>query len=219
MSRRGHKEPDINGMLDIGHGQFVRRNGHLEPVAFERSVRLTPPVVAGPAPPPRDATRIPIADQWALAFYIVAVQVEDHPSPAHAALIDRAPVSLAHSTDPNYPSQREIAQILSYQEFLVRLVYGVSYGDRILSMQLPADGGHNTTVFAKNRPRADGSDGGWRYRKATWNSGPPFWPPPFDASSPILTLEALIDKIEDLVPAKWLAWKAAHPEAFGKDAP
>jgi hypothetical protein len=72
------------------------------------------------------------------------------------------------------------------------------------------DGGAVGTYLVKH------ANGGWGYRKHTWEYGPQFVPE-WDAEPQ--PLEAVLDRVHswgsDEPPAKrWLEWKSAHPEVF-----
>ncbi|MEJ2886135.1 hypothetical protein [Actinomycetospora aeridis] len=71
------------------------------------------------------------------------------------------------------------------------------------------DGGANLAILRK-RPE----DGGWQYRKRTWESGPHWWP---DRESEPLTLAAVLDRVHTIAgdPMRhWQEWKSAHSEVF-----
>ncbi len=109
------------------------------------------------------------------------------------------------SRDSIMPSEEELRQLQSYQEFSVRRTYNRPYQETILKRHLPRDPGHNTVIFKK-------SEHGWVFRRFTWRS-PFFFPSPIENKRPLALVE-VINKIEDIIPEKWERWKQEHPEIF-----
>ena len=111
------------------------------------------------------------------------------------------------------PSEKELARLRSYQEFLIRRVYNETYVEQLLAQPLPKCGGHNTTIFMKSRDRAQG----WFYRKMTWTQL--YHPPIFLAGAVFqpLTLAGLLDRIESFGLKQWAEWKAARSEIFADE--
>jgi hypothetical protein len=116
------------------------------------------------------------------------------------------------SEDALWPSLRpddtEVKQVAAYIEYRMEY-YNAGWKAKMRRRPLDADGSTNTVVLRK-RP-----DGGWCYRRRSWERGPMMVPVPGE----VLTLEALLDRINDIVPEKWQAWKAAHLDAFGGTCP
>lgn len=100
--------------------------------------------------------------------------------------------------DSAMPTPEELVQLLSYREFLVLRLYREYHAKQILSMPLPYDSGHNTTIFLKNSP-LNPEHKGWFYRKLTWREGPIYWPV---WNAPSMSLAQVLDKIEDVIPEK-----------------
>jgi hypothetical protein len=114
-------------------------------------------------------------------------------------------------TDPLYgpslrPDERETAQIVAYIDYRMAW-YNAGWRAKMRERPLDTDGTTNTVVLRKR------ADGGWCYRRWSWTMGPLMVPAP---DGEALTLEALLDRINDLVPDKWAAHKAKYPEAFGE---
>jgi hypothetical protein len=103
------------------------------------------------------------------------------------------------------PDEAEIQQILSYIEFRMDW-YNSSWKAKMRRKPLDTDAGTNTVILRKY------SDGGWAYRRASWQTGPMMVPAPGDES---LTLEQLLDRINSFGSSpnpRWQEWKATHPE-------
>jgi hypothetical protein len=112
--------------------------------------------------------------------------------------------------DPLYglslrPGDREVKQVVAYLGYRMEY-YNAGWKAEMRRKPLDVDGTTNTVILRKR------SDTGWTYRRASWSAGPLMVPAP---DGERLTLEQLLDKINDLAPEAWGAWKAAHPEAFG----
>ncbi len=103
------------------------------------------------------------------------------------------------------PSDEELKQMQSYQEFSIRRTYAESYQGVVLKRKLPYDPGHNTVIFKK-------SERGWFFRRLTWES--PFFSPSPTKNEPPHTLVEIMDRNENIVPHKWNEWKREHPEIF-----
>ncbi len=102
------------------------------------------------------------------------------------------------------PSDEELKQMRSHQEFSVRRTYAESYQEVVLKRKLPYDNGHNTVIFKK-------SERGWLFRRSSWES-PFFVPSPTENERPLTLVEA-IDRDENY-DRKWDEWKQKHPEIF-----
>jgi hypothetical protein len=101
-------------------------------------------------------------------------------------------------------TEEELRQLRSFIEHEVRHVYNDTWTERILSAALPKCGGHNTIVFLKR------ADGGWAYRRASWEIGP-MYVPTWDTAP--VSLVAAMDRVERGSP-KWAEWKREHPNWF-----
>jgi len=110
-----------------------------------------------------------------------------------------------------YPSLRpddaEVRQVVAYIEYRM-LYYNENWKAGMRKRPLDVDGTTNTVILQKR------AKGGWCYRRASWQTGPCMIPP--WNSDERLSLEQVLDKINDLVPAKWQTFKDAHPEAFSE---
>jgi hypothetical protein len=117
-------------------------------------------------------------------------------------------VMIAEGEDALWPSLRpdehEVQQILAYLDYRMEY-YNEGWKAKMRRRPLDVDASTNTVVLRK-RP-----DGGWCYRRWTWMTGPLMVPEP---DGERLSLEALLDRINDLLPEKWQAHKANYPEAF-----
>mgnify|MGYP001559157934 CR=1 FL=1 len=69
------------------------------------------------------------------------------------------------------PSDEELKQMRSYQEFRVRHTYASSYQEVVLNRKLPNDNGHNTVIYKK-------SEHGWFFRRLAWENPLLFFPSP-----------------------------------------
>ena len=112
-------------------------------------------------------------------------------------------VSLARES--TMPSDEELKQMRSHQEFSVRRTYAESYQEVVLKRKLPYDPGHNTVIFKK-------SERGWLFRRLTWE-GPFFIPSPTENERPLALVE-IMDRNENFDSPKWDKWKREHPEIF-----
>lgn len=140
--------------------------------------------------------KIPVIESPGSAYYIITLDIEGE-----------------------VPTPAELAQLVSYREFVVRDYYTEAWQQRILSMDLPADGGHNTTAFRKGSPWLDeypAAAGSWFYEKVTWTMHGKV--PNIAARDFVpLTLVQVMDRIQqwDKEPRKnWLAWKTTHADVF-----
>lgn len=101
------------------------------------------------------------------------------------------------------PTDAEVAQVVAYIGYRMEY-YNEGWKAKMRRKPLDTDATTNSVILLKL------AEGDWRYRRMSWEHGP--WP--FYDMTERFTLEGLLDKINDLVPEKWQAWKAAHPEAF-----
>ncbi len=109
------------------------------------------------------------------------------------------------------PTDHELRQIRSFCEFKVRRMYLERAAERILTTNaLPREPGHNTVIFRKGWGEKSGV---WFYRRMTWRD-PVFCPNPVGENYRPHTLVELMDNDENLLPQKWLQWKAEHPDLF-----
>jgi hypothetical protein len=133
------------------------------------------------------AARVPTSTAWPSTYWVASI--DEHSAP---------------------PTPDEIRALRSYIEYVVRLLYNDGYAERVLAKPLPACGGHNTTVFLKR------ADGGWAYRRASWNHGPTYVPV---MNGSRLSLVQVMDRCEngggeDRVSPRWEAWKIVHRNVF-----
>jgi hypothetical protein len=103
------------------------------------------------------------------------------------------------------PDDAEARQVAAYIEYRMEY-YNDGWKAKMRQRPLDTDATTNTTILMKR------GEGDWCYRRASWQYGPLMVP---ERDGEHLDLERLLDLINDLVPAKWQAWKDAHPEAFG----
>lgn len=91
-------------------------------------------------------------------------------------------IALLDESDP--PTDAELAQLRAATETWVRSMYREGFAARMLGMPFAADPGHNTATFTKR-------DGGWWYRKSTWDQ---LWDRPLHAlmQTPRLDLTELL---------------------------
>lgn len=105
------------------------------------------------------------------------------------------------------PDEREVLMVGSFVEEYCERFYNAAYRRRMFDFApYDIDGGANSCYFTK------GPDGGWRYRKRTWQHS--FIPA--RGTEPV-ALESILDRVHtfagDISP-RWIAWKAARPEVF-----
>ncbi len=103
------------------------------------------------------------------------------------------------------PSDEELKQMRSYQEFRVRHTYAESYQEVVLKRELPYDNGHNTVIYKK-------SERGWLFRRSSWENPLLFFPSPTE-SERSHTLVEIIDGDENFC-REWDKWKRERPEIF-----
>lgn len=105
------------------------------------------------------------------------------------------------------PTDAEVRQIAAYIGYRMEW-YNEGWRAKMRKRPLDTDSGTNTVTLLKR------AEGDWCYRRMTFQHGP--WP--FFDMEQRFTLEQLLDHIhlygDDKPSPKWLAWKAAHPEAF-----
>jgi len=110
------------------------------------------------------------------------------------------------------PDDAETAQIAAYIGYRMEY-YNEGWKAKMRRRPFDIDGTTNTVVLRKR------GEGDWCYRRCSWVTGV-FWYPPQAGQEcgETLGLEQLLDRIhfygDDKPSPKWLAWKAAHPEAF-----
>jgi hypothetical protein len=102
------------------------------------------------------------------------------------------------------PDDAEVRQVVAYLGYRMEY-YNESWKAKMRKRPLDVDATTNTVILQKRGERD------WCYRRASWSTGPLMVPGPDGGH---LNLECLLDKINDLVPEKWAAWKAAHPGVF-----
>jgi hypothetical protein len=152
---------------------------------------------------------------------------QDDPLTAH-----RIPVTSLH---PNWyylvsfdgaseerPTDHEVALLASYLGEYKANWYGDNAYRRAMERRpFDVDGGANTVTFHKYGPDD------WGYRRRSWSRKPLYVPisPAIRGAYPVestwpgpLSLVALMDRIHTTggePTARWVEWKAAHPELFG----
>jgi len=101
----------------------------------------------------------------------------------------------------------ELRLIRAHIEYITRSLYNDTWQKKILDAPLPICSGHNTIVFYKD-------EASWRYRRATWDMGPPLIPAFLDKER-LWSLPELLDHIHGEWRAEeWQQWQKDHPEAF-----
>ena len=141
------------------------------------------------------------------------VMTEEQCAAAHVAGV---PTSMTHPWEGWIVSldvhsvgvtELELAQLRSFAEYEVRRAYYGAWAQRILLAAPFRCDGHNTVVFARR------ADGGWSYRRASWEIGPMYVPTWDDPPIPIL---AVMDRIAgERADGDWEEWKAGHHDLFG----
>lgn len=114
------------------------------------------------------------------------------------------------------PTDEELKQIASFREYIVKKVYNQWFTEKLLSMPLPADGGHNTTIFCKRTP-GEANELSWFYRKMTWQYGPLYAPDTSEKNYRPFSLVEVMDRYETFlsqVSEDWIAWKKNHRDIF-----
>ena len=106
------------------------------------------------------------------------------------------------------PDEREVAQFLAELDYRMAY-YSEGWKRKMRQRPLDVDGTTNTVLLWK---RAE--DGDWCFNRASWQHGPPVIPERGSG----WTLEQVLDRVNDVVPEKWAAWKARYPQAFGTEA-
>lgn len=141
---------------------------------------------------PLTALRIPVVrNPWPRWKYEVCVMISD---PA--------------GEDAKYwpslrPDDAETAMILAYLDYQMAY-YNAGWKAKMRRRLLDVDSSTNTVILRK-RP-----DGGWCYKRMSWERGPVMVPGDGEA----LSLEKLLDRINDLVPEEWAAHKARYAGVF-----
>lgn len=102
------------------------------------------------------------------------------------------------------PDEREVAQVLAELDYRMAY-YNESWKAKMRRRPLDVDATTNTVLLWKRAP-----DGDWCYNRASWKTGPSVVPDPGTG----LSLEQVLDLINDVIPEKWTAWKAHYPQAF-----
>lgn len=103
------------------------------------------------------------------------------------------------------PTDAEAAQLGSYLQFWLQKFYSPSYIELMRERPFDIDAYTVTLTFLKRE------GGTWHYKQCTWEHGP--WPFP-NAERQYHDLVDLLDHVENLIPEKWAAWKAEHPDIF-----
>lgn len=136
--------------------------------------------------------RIPfITNPYPCWFYVTAVVVSHDP----------------HLWKGLMPAEDEVRMVASFNDQYREHWYRDSYKQKMREFApYDIDGGAVGRYLVKH------VNGGWGYRKHTWQSGPAFVPQWNEAPE---RLELVLDRIHDLVPERWTTWKVDHPEVFG----
>jgi len=108
------------------------------------------------------------------------------------------------------PTDLELRQLHSIIEFIVQDGYVSTKAERAFAAgELARDAGFNTVIFRKDR-----SDGGWRFRRASWREGPLFVPSHQELDYAPHSLAAAMDRLRKHRMEPWEAWKTAHADLF-----
>jgi hypothetical protein len=112
------------------------------------------------------------------------------------------------------PTEDEVRMVASFNEAYREYWYRDSFKEHMArNAPYDIDGGAVGRYLIKHE------NGGWGYRKHTWEYGPQFVPEWNAAPEP---LEAVLDRahrfVDDVDP-KWVEWKSAHPEVFAAVSP
>ena len=139
--------------------------------------------------------RIPrVTNPYPDRAYLLAVVVPD-PTDPHGNPYGPA--------EPSAAEVAELARALDYD----RRWYNDVVVRQMLDLPLDTVGGHNTLVLLKRS-----ADGGWAYRRSTWEYGPPMAP---GRDGPPMTLTDLLDTrvhaISGMPFGTWEEFKDAHP--------
>lgn len=153
---------------------------------------------------PLTALRIPVvSNAWPRWFYIVAFDFDQ---------IDN---------DGNRPTDAEAAMLRSFLDEYIQHWYRESWIAKMTERPFDIDGSANGLVFRK------WGEDDWGFRRRTWEYGPVFWPgpdwyrrkygegPSAEAHSLVRVMDRTHSHGDDMPSARWLAWKAAHPDVFG----
>ena len=110
------------------------------------------------------------------------------------------------------PSDKELRQMASYREFVVRDFYNHNYAEKILAKPLPKDAGHNTMIFRKGSERPL-TDTHWFWRKTTWRD-PIYVPSIIAADYRGFSLVQAMDNERHIFYERWTHWKSVHSAVF-----
>jgi hypothetical protein len=113
------------------------------------------------------------------------------------------------------PTDQELEQIQSYQEFQIRSFYNPTWTEKLLAMKPPQDEAVNTLIFWKGFREQPGV---WAYRRITWKYGPTFVDRKKNGNR-LRTAEAMFDTIEDLLHDRFVKWKREHGGIFAPKVP
>jgi hypothetical protein len=108
------------------------------------------------------------------------------------------------------PTDDELRMVASLNDQYRDYWYRDSYKQKMRNFApFDIDGGAVGTYLIKHE------NGGWGYRKHTWQYGPQYVP---DRNAEATALDVVLDRIhswgDDEISSKWLEWKAANPETF-----
>lgn len=123
------------------------------------------------------------------------------------------------------PTEMEMEQLQSFIEYKIRSYYNSTYQEKLMSMPLAKDSGHNTIIFRKGSAGIGSlhDDDGWAFRRMTWSEGPMYVPARYpEEKYEKMSLVEVMDYCErytrDEMNPKWEAWKQEHGVLFGLEA-
>jgi hypothetical protein len=144
------------------------------------------------------------AEQGELALkYRIPLVHTSHPSWNY--LVSVCVWDLYRAQRPTDDEARMIGSFIDYQ----RSRYRAHWQEKLRTRPFDMDGGFNSLTLIKH------ANGGWGYRRRTWEYGPMFVPSWEDDPE---SLEAVLDRIYtygDHLMGDWAQWKVDHPEVFG----
>jgi len=109
------------------------------------------------------------------------------------------------------PTDTELRMVASFHQEYIEHWYRDSWKALMRTRPFDIDGNANGRYLIKHR------NGGWGYRLRTWRFGPAFVPQWDDEPSDLVTVLDRVHRWGDTsLSPRWLEWKAAHPEVFGK---
>jgi len=107
------------------------------------------------------------------------------------------------------PTDDEVRMVSSFAEEYREHWYNATWKAKMARFApYDIDGGAVGTYFIKH------ANGGWGYRKHTWQYGPQFVPQHGDDPQPLPKVLDRVHTMVDEVSKRWVGWKAARPELF-----